>query len=211
MSRTASTCKVLVFAKAPRAGIAKTRLAPLLGPAGAAALHAKLIDHTLETACGAGICEVELHGDPADDDILKLCALRHGVRLVGQIVDDLGERMHAALERALTTCAHAILVGCDCPTLTADHLKRAAADLQNGDDAVFAPVEDGGYALVGLARCDARLFEGIAWSTQEVMVETRRRLAELGWRWSELETLWDVDSPADYARLMASGLLARVR
>jgi rSAM/selenodomain-associated transferase 1 len=202
---------VLVFAKAPRAGFAKTRLAPLLGPAGAAALHAKLIDHTLETACGADIGEVELHGDPADDDHLKSCALRHGVRLVGQIADDLGERMHAALERALTTRTHAILVGCDCPTLTADHLKRAASDLQNGDDAVFAPVEDGGYALIGLARCDARLFEGIAWSTQKVMVETRTRLAELGWRWSELETLWDVDTPADYARLMASGLLARMR
>jgi len=39
------------------------------------------------------------------------------------------------------------------------------------------------------------------------MPETRTRLSELGWRWRELETLWDVDRPEDYERLIQSGLL----
>jgi glycosyltransferase A (GT-A) superfamily protein (DUF2064 family) len=51
------------------------------------------------------------------------------------------------------------------------------------------------------------LFEGIAWGTGAVMADTRSRLKELGWNWRELETLWDVDRPEDYARLVASGLL----
>jgi glycosyltransferase A (GT-A) superfamily protein (DUF2064 family) len=51
-------------------------------------------------------------------------------------------------------------------------------------------------------------FEGIAWSTEEVMAETRRRLNANGLKWRELETLWDVDRPADYQRLLASGLYA---
>jgi glycosyltransferase A (GT-A) superfamily protein (DUF2064 family) len=72
---------------------------------------------------------------------------------------------------------------------------------------VFVPCEDGGYALIGLQRIEARLFDGIAWGGENVMADTRARLTGLGWRWRELETLWDVDRPEDYARLMESGLL----
>jgi uncharacterized protein len=72
---------------------------------------------------------------------------------------------------------------------------------------VFAPCEDGGYALIGLTRVAAKLFDGVAWSTGNVMAQTRARLQQLGWTWRELETLWDVDRPADYARLVDSGLL----
>jgi rSAM/selenodomain-associated transferase 1 len=199
--------KVLVFAKAPLPGFAKTRLAPLLGQVGAAALQSKLIEHALQTARGAGTYDVELHGDPAEDDFLRSCAQRHGVRLVSQSGGDLGARMHAALGQALATCAQVLLIGSDCPALTREHLGLAATALRTGADAVFVPAEDGGYALIGLTRCDARLFAGIAWSTSEVMDETRARLRKLGWRWRELDTLWDVDTPGDYERLVSSGLL----
>ena len=67
--------------------------------------------------------------------------------------------------------------------------------------------EDGGYVLIGLTRCDARLFEGIAWGGSSVVAETRARLRALGWTWRELDTLWDVDRPEDYERLISSGLL----
>jgi rSAM/selenodomain-associated transferase 1 len=199
--------KALVFAKAPHPGLAKTRLVPLLGEAGAAALHARLIAHTLATLESAALGDIELHGTPADDDFLRSSAARYGARLVPQCAGDLGERMRAAFQQALATCDCAILIGSDCPALTASHLRRAASALEEGADAVFVPAEDGGYALIGLSRCDERLFERIPWSTPRVMDETRVRLAALGWRWEELETLWDVDTPADYGRLAASGLL----
>jgi glycosyltransferase A (GT-A) superfamily protein (DUF2064 family) len=38
------------------------------------------------------------------------------------------------------------------------------------------------------------------------MAQTRERLHALRWRWRELDTLWDVDRPADYQRLLQSGL-----
>ena len=105
----------------------------------------------------------------------------------------------------------AILIGSDCPALRARHLRHADQALRDGADAVFVPCEDGGYALIGLNRVDRRLFDGIAWGGDAVMAETRRRLAALGWQWRELETLWDVDRPEDYERLVASRLLgARV-
>lgn len=197
-----------MFAKAPRPGAVKTRLIPLLGAEGAAALHARLIKHTLATARRAGAAMLELHGAPADDPFLRFCAARYNARLVEQCEGDLGARMHHAFERALADCRHALLIGTDCPSLSAHHLRSAGQALSDGNDAVLVPVEDGGYALVGLARCDARLFEGIGWSGPAVMDETRTRLRELDWRWTELESLWDVDRPADYERLLASAALA---
>lgn len=205
-------CSVIVFAKAPVPGTAKTRLVPLLGAEGAAALHARFVKRTLETARKGSFARIELHGTPdIEDPFFRFCAGHYGVALVAQTEGDLGARMLAAFERALGGCARALLIGCDCPALTARDLRRAEHALRDGADAVFSPCEDGGYALIGLRRADARLFEDIAWGSATVMPEMRRRLAALGWRWRELETVWDVDRPEDYERLMASGLLDNPR
>jgi glycosyltransferase A (GT-A) superfamily protein (DUF2064 family) len=64
--------------------------------------------------------------------------------------------------------------------------------------------------LVGLAKPLPRLFDGVAWGGSAVMSETRTRLAESGMRWKELDTFWDIDRPADYARLQAAGMLREV-
>lgn len=209
MRRTSKPARVIVFAKAPRVGAVKTRLIPLLGAHGAAALHARLLEHTLAMAESAHLGALELHGAPADDEFLRACAARFGASLIEQAPGDLGTRMHLALEGALRTSRAVVLVGSDCPAMTARHLRAAASALADGHDAVFAPTEDGGYALVGLARADPHLFERITWASQGVMDETRRRVRELGWSAVELETLWDVDRPEDHARLMASGLIVR--
>ena len=75
---------------------------------------------------------------------------------------------------------------------------------------MFAPAEDGGYVLIGVSRCDAQLFQAIAWSTAQVMERNAEPAAlDSAGSWQELETLWDVDTPDDYRRLVASGLLER--
>ena len=199
---------VIVFAKAPRPGEVKTRLVPLLGAEGAAALHAKLVKHTLDTVRAASLKDMELHCAPGvDDPFFGYCQGHYGVTLRPQVAGDLGARMHSAFESALATHARALIVGTDCPALTARHLRQAEKALRDGADAVFVPCEDGGYALVGLRRVDAGIFSGISWGSDSVMAETRERLKQLGWNWRELETLWDVDRPEDYQRLVASGFL----
>lgn len=185
--------RVIVFAREPRAGRVKTRLIPLLGEQGAARLHARLVARALGTARAAGIGEVEM-----------IWASR-------QRGADLGERMHHALARALRRAPRAILIGADCPVLRARDLRRAARWLAGGADAVFAPAEDGGYALIALRRVSPRLFEGVAWGGAQVMAQTRERLAALGWRWRELPEVWDVDRPQDYRRLQGAGLLQQRR
>ena len=120
--------------------------------------------------------------------------------------------MHNAFRAALSHSGYdtALLIGTDCPALAPAHLQLASNALRNGDDAVFVPTEDGGYALIGLRRYDPWLFQDIAWGSETVMTQTRERLNALGWRWSELQTLWDVDRPPDYQRLLANGMLERI-
>lgn len=200
---------MLVFAKAPQPGTVKTRLIPVLGAQGAAALHARLVEHTLATVCAAHAGVLELHCAPdATDPFFQRCGDQYGLALATQRGGDLGERMHRAFASALATAPRVILVGTDCPALTARHLRQAHLALADGNDAVFVPVEDGGYALIGLACNDARLFKNIPWGSAQVMAQTRERLRSLHWRWHELDTLWDVDRPADYRRLVQSGLFA---
>lgn len=199
---------IIVFARAPTPGAVKTRLIPLLGAEGAAALHARLVEKTVETARAASFSRIELHGAPGiDDPFFRFCAEHFAVVLLAQAGGDLGVRMLAAFESALAVHTRVLLVGSDCPALTARHLREADRAMRDGADAVLVPCEDGGYALIGLARVDARLFNGVPWGGETVMAETRARLRELGWRWREFETLWDVDRPEDYRRLLASGLL----
>ncbi|HKC44165.1 MAG TPA: TIGR04282 family arsenosugar biosynthesis glycosyltransferase [Burkholderiales bacterium] len=196
------TIPTIVFAKAPQPGEVKTRLIPALGAAGAARLHERLVERALATAAGAAIGPVELCCAPdASDPVLAALARAHGAVLAPQGPGDLGDRMRAAFQRTLARAPAAIVIGCDCPALTPEHLREAGRALDTGYDAALAPAEDGGYVLIGLARVTDRLFNGVRWGESTVMAETRKRLAALGWRWRELETLWDLDRPEDLTRL----------
>lgn len=204
----ADSAAVVVFARAPQPGTVKTRLIPLLGAEGAAALHVRLVKHALVTACAASLHRVELHCAPDTiDPFFQFCASHYRTTVRAQSGSDLGARMLAAFKQALHEHARVLLIGSDCPALTARHLRLAERALHDGADAVFVPCEDGGYAMIGLRRADALLFDGIAWGSENVMAETRTRLRQLGWTWRELETLWDVDRPEDYTRLIDSSLL----
>lgn len=207
---------LIVFAKAPVAGQAKTRLIPALGAEGAAALAARLLQHALAQGAAAGFGALELCATPdARHPALVAAAQAHGASLGVQGDGDLGARMRRALSRRLATHARVLLIGTDAPALDTAVLQAAAAALAT-HDAVFVPALDGGYALVGLARplqrpheAPARLFDGIAWSTAAVMATTRARAAELGLRTALLAPLADIDEPADLAHLPAGWPEAR--
>ena len=202
-------CRVIVFARAPEPGKVKTRLIPALSAAGAAELHRRLVRHSLGAATGARLGPVELWCAPdTGDPFFRECERRLGVSLSAQGEGDLGARMQRAFESALARARRAILVGSDIPALSERYLRDADEALRRGDDAVIGPAEDGGYVLIGLSRCDPELFRDIPWGGPEVLAKTRRRLAALSWRSSELPVLWDVDRPEDLERL-PEGLRAR--
>lgn len=192
---------MLVFARAPVPGAAKTRLVPRLGAWRAARLQARLTERALRTARAAG-AEVELHVTPGRrHPFFAFLGKTEKVRVQLQRGKDLGERMLRASRRALRRYRAVVVIGTDCPALAPRDLKRAMRLLQGACDAVIAPAEDGGYALIGLTRARPGIFQGIEWGGPSVLRGTLSRMEALGVRRRLLRTVWDVDRPGDLDRL----------
>ncbi len=189
---------LLVFAKTPLAGRVKTRLVPALGAEGAARLYERMVRKTLSTAVEARAGDVQLWCSPTSQHGLfhELCEL-YRIPLFTQRGGHLGERMRNALDLALVGARPAVLMGTDCPDLTAQDVRHAAQALTQGWDAVLGPAADGGYVLVGLRSSVPELFENMAWGTASVLDETRQVLRGLGKRWHELPVRHDIDRPED--------------
>lgn len=189
-------------------GKVKTRLIPALGADGAAALYRRLTRHALATAVESKLGEVILFCAPdTRHSFFRRLKSDFHIPLRSQKGVDLGERMLNAMNFALGRHHSAILIGSDCAELDGAYLQRAAASL-NIDDVpvVLGPAADGGYVLIGATRVDPGLFSGVPWGSGQVLEITRSRLRALEWRFSELETLGDIDRPEDLARLNTSVL-----
>lgn len=199
--RGVSSC-VIVFAKAPIAGLAKTRLIPALGAEGAAALQAALTQRAVATACSAGAANVELWcaGDMQHALFANLAAT-YPVSPHEQHGADLGERMFNAFDLVLARHQQAVIMGTDCPALTGAMLRSAFAALSDGYDAVIGPALDGGYVLLGLRRANRALFQDIVWGGASVLAATRERLKSQDLRVTELAPQSDIDTEADLQQL----------
>ncbi|HYJ81333.1 MAG TPA: TIGR04282 family arsenosugar biosynthesis glycosyltransferase [Allosphingosinicella sp.] len=183
--------RIVIFAKAPVPGRVKTRLIPALGAEGAAELAREMLEAAVGEALATGLA-VELCGEP---DPAEWQEARQGLALTAQGEGGLGERLARAAERVLAK-EPVLLIGADCPELDRGRLKAAAETLED-HDAVIHPAHDGGYALLGMRRFDQSIFEGIDWSTPVVAAQTIARIEALGWSLQVMETVRDVDEPAD--------------
>jgi len=189
--------RIVIFAKAPVPGEAKTRLIPALGAVGAARLAHRMLLDTIAEAQGAGLLIPELCATPHPyDEEWKPFLPDAPIRYTDQGSGDLGERLARAAKRITLTGENILLIGGDCPALSRHRLRAAAAALAE-HDAVIHPTEDGGYALLGLRRFDPSLFAGIGWSGPEVAAATIARIGALGWSLWTGDTLRDVDEPSD--------------
>lgn len=198
---------VAVLAKAPVAGLAKTRLAPEIGARAAARLQRLFTLATLRVSLGAALGPVQLWCAPdTGHRFFRMLHARCGVAVGSQVQGGLGDRMRAAAQAHFAQHPELplLMIGTDCPLLAPGHLQAAARALA-ANDAVLIPAEDGGYVLLGLARMRPEVFEDIAWSTPAVLAQTRDRLRAVGATWQELEALWDVDEPADLRRYQRLG------
>ena len=203
-----SAVRIIIFAKAPQPGLAKTRLIPALGTAGAAQLAQRMLDETLNNALAANLGPVELCLTPAPDDgAWQDVVWPPAVQLSGQGEGDLGQRLATAASRGLQQGEPIMLIGTDCPELTPELLRAAAVALQT-HDAVLHATHDGGYALLGMQHDNPRVFAEIAWSTDSVAASTRARIAELGWQLFEGARLHDIDTGADLQWLPADWRVA---
>lgn len=208
-----TTVSLAIFAKTPVAGQVKTRLAPAIGLDAAAILHARMVKHTLTIAQQADFSAVTLWSWPqaTDPRIIEQCR-RQGVSIEIQQGNDLGERMAHACKSGTPQ----LIIGTDCPGITAQHLRRAADDLKAGAQLVLTPALDGGYVLIGLRQTRPEIFQNITWGSAEVLAQTRTTIRKLDLQAIEYEPLWDVDRPEDLIKLreafpvLAAKLLAEI-
>ncbi|HQU17137.1 MAG TPA: TIGR04282 family arsenosugar biosynthesis glycosyltransferase [Gammaproteobacteria bacterium] len=207
-------CPILVFAKAPVPGLAKTRLIPALGATGAADLQRRLTHAAVRRALDADIGPVQLWCSPdLEHQFFDECREAYpSISLHPQQGADLGTRMAHALQTALATgTSGALLIGTDCPALSPEDLRQGRDALRGGAQVVLSPAEDGGYVLVGVASLGPdsvrRLFDDVPWGTDQVLAITRQRIADNGLRGDELPTRWDIDRHPDLQRLAADPAL----
>ena len=187
---------VIVFAKAPRLGAVKTRLARDIGGFEAWRFHRLALARTLLRLCRDRRWRVVLALTP--DALAHRCrAAPMALARLGQGRGNLGRRMARALDRFRP--GPVLLVGGDIPALEAGHVAQALARLRAAH-VVFGPAADGGYWLVGVRgrRRALALFRNVRWSTPGTLSDSLANVAP-GQRLALAATLRDVDTGADYA------------
>lgn len=194
---------VLLFTKPPRPGRVKTRLIGELGAEQAAELHTAFLGDVAESL-RRGRFELRVAwaleaGESIPDD-LEATAGAAGFRQRGE---DLGARLYDGLLRTADRFDLLAAVGSDSPELCHEVVEEAFARLAGGADVVLGPTRDGGYYLIGLRRETLRreLFDGVAWSTEAVLEQTRARCRELEMEVELLAEIEDVDVAEDLQRL----------
>ena len=195
------TATVVIMAKQPVPGRTKTRLCPPLTSAEAAELAEALLRDTVGLVLGLRGIELAIAVSPvsAVDQMRHL--LPSGARFLAVEGANIGECLSGAMGQLFSEgLGRVVALNADSPTLPAAYLERAA-DLLESNDVVLGPAEDGGYYLIGLRRPQPGLFEGIAWSTDQVAAQTLARAAELGLTMASLPEWYDVDTPAELERL----------
>lgn len=199
------TLQIAVLARAPIAGLSKTRLIPRLGADGAARLQAALTRRALQRACTIPGAEVVLWVEgPVDHPFIANCQREFPIQVQAQPDGDLGARMLAAIVAGTALSATTLVIGTDCPAQTSDDLVAACAAL--ADHAlVLQPAQDGGYVLIGMHVPVPQLFWDIAWGTGQVLEATRARARLYCLPVAELRTVPDLDHPEDLDRALAAG------
>jgi uncharacterized protein len=189
---------VCVFAKPPVAGSVKTRLAADLGVCSAELAAAFLLD-TWAGACRLGWARVVLATTDRSEHEAQLDGLtERDTWLQGQ--GDLGERLERVLARALCEAPLVIAIGADTPGLPRALVEQARRALGRSES-VLGPCADGGFYLLGLRRCPARLLAALPWSCADTFQQTRARLQCAGLNPASLPHWFDIDRKRDLARL----------
>lgn len=216
MTDVSASLVVAVFARPPVAGQVKTRLAATLGDVEALDVYRQLLDITLQQVVASGFPCALFAAAPSAQ--LAGLADQYGATLHLQQGNGLGERMIRAMAELHQQYQRVLLIGSDCPALTAHHLKQGAAALMQSA-AVIGPAEDGGYWLIGSADptlwSDPLLLNPVRFGGPEAFTMTvsclgscmQSRLQYHENAIAILAPLWDLDTEADYRRALSAGLL----
>ena len=189
---------LIVFIKSPMAGNVKTRLIPHLSAEEAANLYRCFVLDVLKSLLPEGPDGRLIVAYQPSNKMPDLSWTgRHPPEFFRQEGKSLGERLAHAFGTAFGRgCRQVVLIGSDSPTLPPAYIEQAFAALQEAD-VVVGPATDGGYYLIGLSRPCLKLFDDVAWSTDQVFERTVQIAQSQGFRLRVLPTHYDVDTVDD--------------
>jgi len=187
----------IILCKAPIMGQVKTRLMASLSAQQACDIHQKMATHFIHRV-SAWYPHAWLAVDDESHPFFKLFTLRR----VAQGKGDLGQRMCRLMQLNMASGAvSSLFLGTDSPHISYHRLEAACAILKK-KTLVFAPVEDGGYQMIGVRGYQPDIFTNITWGSDRVMVESQQRATQLQLPMQCLSTSFDVDREEDFIRLM---------
>jgi len=194
-----------VMAKAPEAGQVKTRMLPALSTEQAAELCRALLLDQLKHLQGLALADLYVAFTPTEAAPSMKQLAPPAFCLLAQEGNDLGERMKRIFEN-LYASGHKniVLIGGDLPPVPLRFFAETFTYLQApGKRVVLGPSRDGGYYLVGLNQMVSEIFEAMAWSHDQVLTQTRAKLAALKIDPLLLPSWFDIDTPGDLRYLQS--------
>jgi rSAM/selenodomain-associated transferase 1 len=191
-----------IFAKAPVPGEVKTRLAKDIGDVQEACdVYQLLLLNTIKSTASEG-WQAELWCAPDElHPVLQALGTENSIRLEKQCNGDIGERMLFALKAGLNSTKKVVLLGSDCPVISAEYIEQAFKELDT-KDVVFGPVEDGGYILIACRSLQVNLFKDVQWSCANTLALNIEAVTRCGLSYGLLERLWDLDELKDLERML---------
>lgn len=187
---------LIIFIKNPAKGKVKTRLAATVGDDKALEIYLELLKHTRQIATQTKASRFLYYSNKIVQQDEWSDQIFHKKLQTGE---DLGLKMANAFREVLQDHSKAVIIGSDCASLDAGIVQKAF-DLLDRHDFVMGPAVDGGYYLLGMRRFQPEVFQGIAWSTEDVGSATLLKIDELGKSYSLLPLLSDIDFEADWEK-----------
>ena len=193
---------LVIFAKAPKLGAVKTRLAAGIGDEAALEFYQKSLKAVLARLAtrSSWRCWISVTPDAA---VIEAPFWPDSYDAIPQGGGDLGDRMAKTFE--VLPPGPVALIGADIPTIESTHIEAAFTAL-NDHDTVFGPAADGGYWLVGSNRSfdAAGMFKNVRWSSPHALADTLINVVAQGKSSAQLETLEDIDDRAAYQKWLTN-------
>jgi uncharacterized protein len=206
--KLADQCAIAIMVKAPQPGGSKTRLSPPLTPAEAAEISRCFLRDIAGSIATLARTNPRISGvavyTPVGSESEFNALLPGEFKMIPQRMVAFGERLSGAVEDLFSVGYGAVcLVGSDSPNLPPSLFENLVTTLfESKEQLVLGPCADGGYYAIGLRRLHRRVFEEIAWSTDQVCRETLERALEIDLPVMTLPVWYDVDDRASLQQLL---------
>ncbi|MCW7493330.1 TIGR04282 family arsenosugar biosynthesis glycosyltransferase [Leptospira sp. 2 VSF19] len=186
---------LIIFAKQPKLGKVKTRLASSVGEEKALGIYFELLEITKKITSAIDVQKI-VYWDEFRDDSPNEFEFEYQKKV--QETGDLGFKMEKAFQNEFKDGARKIIIiGTDCPFLTKEIIENAYSRL-NDFDFVLGPALDGGYYLLGMKEYFPFVFRSIPWSTENVLSLTMNLIQKNNKTVTLLEELCDIDDINDF-------------